>query len=320
VIDLDGLVAAVRAHPGLAAKRPLVEVARVIGGDGDDAALLPDGDGRLVLAAEAILPALVAADPRVAGAAGVVAVLNDVAASGGRPFAILDTVVAGDAETAGAVLAGLRATADLYAVPVVGGHTTIAPEAALSTFAAGRALRPLAAAHARSGDGLVLVACLEGQALAGPGGLPLFSHLRGPRRERAAADLALLADSAEAGEAWAARDVSMPGLAGSLIQLCESAGGLGCELRVDAVPVPPGLDLAAWLVTFPSYGFLLVGDPPPIVGRFAAAGLAAAAVGRLDASGVVRAVAGGKERVLWDLRAEPLAGMGAERDRRAPVT
>lgn len=282
----------------------------MVGGDGDDAALLPDGDGRLVLAAEAILPALVAAEPRVAGAAGVVAVLNDVAASGGRPLAILDTVVAADAWTAIAVLEGLRATADLYGVPVVGGHTTIAPAPSLSTFAAGRARRPLAAAHARPGDAVVLVACLEGQALAAPGGLPLFSHLRGPRREHAAADLALVAESAEAGEAWAARDVSMPGLAGSLVQLCESAGGLGCELRLDAIPAPPGLDLAAWLVTFPSYGFLLVGDPPPIVGRFAAAGLAAAAVGRLDPSGVVRAVAGGQERVLWDLGAEPLAGMG----------
>ena len=56
----------------------------------------------------------------------------------------------------------------------------------------------------------------------------------------------------------------MPGVAGSLLQLCESAGGLGCALDLDRLPVPPGLTLDRWLLTFPSYGFLLVGDPAPL--------------------------------------------------------
>src|SRR5262249_61402981 len=99
-------------------------------------------------AAEATRRARVAGGPRVGGAAGSVAVLTDVAASGGRPLAILDTVVAADAWTAIAVLEGLRATADLYGVPVVGGHTTIAPAPSLSTFAPGRAPPPHAAAPA----------------------------------------------------------------------------------------------------------------------------------------------------------------------------
>ena len=70
--------------------------------------------------------------------------------------------------------------------------------------------------------------------VAGAGGRSFFSHLRGPRRRaRAARTSTLLAEAAEAGEAWAARDVSMPGVAGSLLQLCESAGGLGCALDLD---------------------------------------------------------------------------------------
>ena len=128
--------------------------------------------------------------------------------------------------------------------------------------------------------------------LQGPEG-PFFSHLRGPRRERAAADLALPAEAAEAGEAWAARDVSMPGVAGSLLQFCESAGGLGCALDLDALPVPDGVALEDWFLAFPSYGFLLVGDPHALAARAGAAGLTCARVGTLDDCGRLRLRAGG---------------------------
>jgi selenophosphate synthetase-related protein len=309
-MNLPALARAVRQHPGLRAKRELALVAAALGGDGDDAALVPDGDGRLALAAEAIHPPFVAAQPRAAGVAGVVTVLNDLAATGARPMALLDCLVAGSRRAAEEVLAGLRVGAALYRVPVLGGHATVeegAP-AALSTFAVGRARAPLSARNARPGDAVVLVACLEGEVMLGAGS-SFFSHLRGPRRERAADDIGLLPDAAEAGEAWAARDVSMPGVAGSLLQLCESAGGLGCALDLDALPAPPGVPLERWLLTFPSYGFLVVGDAEALAARAGAAGLAAAPVGTLDATGALRLAADGREELVWDLTDEPLTGL-----------
>lgn len=311
-MNLADLAAALRAHPGLTAKRRLRAVADTLGGDGDDAAVVPDGDGFLVMGAEAIWPPFVASNPRAAGIAAVVTTLNDVAAEGGRPLAVLDTVVAGDEALARALLAGLRAGAALYGVPVVGGHTTVEPGLApsLSTVAVGRARRPLRCAAARAGDAVCLAACLEGEAVPDAAGGVFFSHLRGPRRARAAADLALVAEAAEAGEAWSGRDVSMPGLAGSLLQLLEGAGGLGCALRLDGVPVPAGLALEDWLRVFPSYGFLLVGDPDALVRRFGGAGLACAEIGRLDASGRLRLAASGEEALVWDLGAEALTGLG----------
>ncbi len=310
-MNLSLLASLVRRHPGLTDKGELGAVAATVGGDGDDAALVADGDGFLALAAEAIRPELVAAQPRVAGVAGVVTVLNDLAATGARPLALLDCLVAGDAGTTAEVLEGLRAGAALYGVPVVGGHTTVeeglAP--ALCTFGAGRARATLRAADARPGDAVTLLVCLEGELVAGPQG-DSFSHLRGPRRDRAAADLGLLPELAEAGDAWAARDVSMPGVAGSLLQFCESAGGLGCALDLDALPVPPGVPLERWLLAFPSYAFLLAGDPAAAAARAAAHGLSAARVGTLDDTGVLRLAAGGAEEPVWDLGAEPLTGLG----------
>ncbi len=96
--DLTDLARRVSTHPGLLAKRDLAHVAATVGGDGDDAALINIVDQYAgVLAAEAIRPELIAADPRVAGIAGVVTVLNDLAATGAHPMAILDTVVGSDA-------------------------------------------------------------------------------------------------------------------------------------------------------------------------------------------------------------------------------
>ncbi len=289
-------------------------MAATLGGDGDDAALIDIVDQYAgVLAAEAIRPELIAADPRVAGIAGVVTVLNDVAATGARPMALLDTVVGSDEIVRGA-LEGIAAAAGLYGVPVMGGHTTVLEGSpALSTFAVGWTGRPLRAANARPGDPVCLAACLDGELVTGADGSTFFSHLRGSRRDRAASDLALLAEAAETGEAWSARDVSMPGVAGSLLQFLESAGGLGCALDVDAIPVPPGVALEEWITTFPSYAFVVCGRPDALERRFGAAGLVCRQVGVLDDTGALRLRSGADEVVVWDLRSEPLAELGAER-------
>ena len=289
-------------------------MAATLGGDGDDAALIDIVDQYAgVLAAEAIRPELIAADPRVAGIAGVVTVLNDVAATGARPMALLDTVVGSDEIVRGA-LEGIAAAARLYTVPVMGGHTTVLEgPPALSTFAVGWTGRPLRAANARPGDPVCIAACLDGELVTGVDGSTFFSHLRGSRRDRAASDLALLAEAAETGEAWSARDVSMPGVAGSLLQFLESAGGLGCALDVDAIPVPPGVAPEEWITTFPSYAFVVCGRPDALARRFGAPGLVCRQVGVLDETGALRLRSGADEVAVWDLRSEPLAGLGAER-------
>jgi selenophosphate synthetase-related protein len=124
---LDEVVAAVRSNPSVAAKRAIGLVSDVLGGSGwvdgpgDDGAAL-DADGRTVIACgEALFPPFVRADPYGAGIAAVLTNVNDVAAMGGIPLGIVDTIV-GDEATARAALEGMRYAADLYRVPIVGGH------------------------------------------------------------------------------------------------------------------------------------------------------------------------------------------------------
>ena len=301
---IEDLIGAVRDFPGLRAKRDLAILDRLPGArDGDDAAVVPHGDEFLLLCGEAIVPFFVEADPHAAGAAAVVTNVSDVRAMGGRPLGIVDMLVSPDREHAERVLDGLAWAADLHGVEIVGGHLTIGGPASLSASCTGVARRPLRAAGARPGDVLLAAFCLDGGYASEQ---PFFSSLRERPAELLRDDGEALVEVAEQGLAHAARDVSMPGVAGSLLQMLE-LGLLGAVLDADALPRPPGLPLERWLVTFPSFGYLLAA-PPALAERatepFLRRGLTCGPCGVLDDTGVVRLAAGGAEADLWDFRRE----------------
>jgi len=305
--DLAALTATIRAAPGLAAKRDLVLVAeRLRGIDGEDAALL---DGGLVVGGEAISPQLLESDPFGAGAAAVVTNVADVRAMGGRPLALVDTLVSPDRAHAAEVLDGIAWASDLHGVPVVGGHLTIGAPAALAAFCAGRVTTPLRAAAAGPGDALLAAFCLEGRYRAAA---PFFTSLRDRSPGRLRDDGEALAEVAERGLCHAARDVSMPGVAGSLLQLLELAL-CGATLDLDRLPRPDGVALERWLVTFPSFGFVLAAPPgraEEACAVFAARGLACARCGTFDGTRTLRITAHGRFATVWDLASEPLTGLG----------
>lgn len=308
--DLDALVAAVRSAPGLLGKRDLKLVARLGADlDGDDAALVPHGDGYLVVCGEAISPPFLAADPFGAGSAAVVTNVSDVRAMGGRPLAIVDMLVSPDPEHAEAVLDGIAWASGLLGVPVVGGHLTLGHPPALSASCTGLVRRPLRASGARPGDVLLAAFAVDGRYMSET--QDFFTALRDRSPERLREDGEALVEVAEAGLCHAARDVSMPGVAGSLLQMLEGAG-CGAVLEVERVPRPPGTALERWLMTFPSFGFLLAAAPEHAAQACAAferRGLACAPCGHFDDTRVLRLAAGGVQAPAWDLAGTPLTGL-----------
>jgi len=297
-----------RAGPGLGAKADLDLVAG-LAGTGDDAALVRHHGGLLVLCAEAIHPDLVADDPFAAGAAAVNANVADVRAMGGRPLALVDTLVSPDREHAARVLEGLRWAAGLLGVAVVGGHLTLGARAALSAACTGTVRVPLHAASARPGDALLVAFSLDGRLRPGP--VPIFTSLRDRAPARLRSDGEALVEVAERGLCHAARDVSMPGLAGSLLQLLELAG-CGATLDLERVPRPAGVEPATWLLAFPSFGFVLAAQPQDAARAIAAfhrRDLACALCGTFDATRALRVAAGGETVTVWDLAGGPVTGL-----------
>jgi len=313
VTALPALADRIRRLPGVAAKADIAVVAEVFGegdwyfGPGDDGAVLPSGDGHVVVGGEAMLPAFVAADPYGAGVAAVLANVNDLAAMGARPVALLDTIV-GPRAMAREALRGMRWAGRRYDVPVVGGHLTVADgPPSLSAFGIGRADQVLSARNAESGHALVLGCCLDGAMR------PDFLFFRSfdERGERQAGDVRLLADLAASGAALAAKDVSMAGMIGSLAMLLESRR-LGVTLDLDDVPVPPGVSLPDWLSCFPCYAFLVTTTmerESACLTGFRDRGLTARRLGVLDDSGLVKLRQGDDVVTVFDLSREGVTNL-----------
>jgi selenophosphate synthetase-related protein len=111
----------------------------------------------------------------------VVANVNDLAAMGGRPLGLVDTIVGSEA-LAREILRGIRQTAERYHVPVVGGHLTISDEvSALSAFVVGSARSLLAARNAAPGQELLVAAALDGHMHADFPTSPPWTPCRGSR-------------------------------------------------------------------------------------------------------------------------------------------
>ena len=313
--DIGDLIEAVRAHPGVTAKAEIGLVREVFGegdwleGPGDDGAIVMSEGSALVVGGEAILPTFVAADPYGAGIAAVSTNLNDLAAMGAWPLALVDTVT-GPRPVVRRVLEGMRWAAGLYDVPVVGGHlTATAGPPSLSAFGLGRAGRPLSARAAAPGQSLVFAACLDGRMRDDFPFFPSFEE----RGDRLAGDVRLLAEGASAGWVAAAKDVSMAGLVGSLAMLLE-CNRLGASLDLDALPVPAGVTLRQWLTCFPCFAFLLcvpAGAERDCLRAFAGRGLAAAVTGTVDATGERRLHRAGQTGVAFDLARESVTGLAA---------
>jgi len=280
---------------------------------GDDAALLPAVPGPLLLACEGLHPQLVAEDPWFAGWSAVLVNLNDIAAMGGRPLALVNSIWSQGPEPAQALLEGMGFACAKFGLPMVGGHTNLqSPYTALSVAVLGTAPGPVLSARlARPGHICCLLANHQG---AFHRHYPFWDAATQADPGRLRAHLELLVQLAGAGVVQAAKDVSMGGIAGTAVMLAEAAG---CQLQLDldAIESPPGVALEAWLTCFPSFGYLLVIDPD------ASADLAAAVaphpelwcgpIGRFGPGPAsVGLIQAGASSLLWP-GGEALTGFGA---------
>jgi selenophosphate synthetase-related protein len=129
-------------------------------------------------------------------------------------------------------------------------------------------------------------------------------------------DLALLPEIAERGLSRAAKDISQAGLVGTAVMLAESSG-VGIDIDLDAVAPPHGVELARWLRSFPSFGFLLTAAPADvdsIYALFAARDISAAVIGRVKAGHAASVSSGALSAVIRDYAADRLMGLGIERE------
>lgn len=275
---------------------------------GDDCAAIPDSDGYLLLAAEGMLPALVESEPWFAGWCGVLVNVSDIYAMGGRPIAVVDALWSQSASAAKPIWEGMKAAAQVFNVPIVGGHTNChSAYNALSVAILGRAKRLITSFNAQPGDVILMVGDFRGRSHPKH---PFWDAATQAEPQQLRADLDLLPQLAEAGLCDAGKDISMGGILGTLLMLLETSG-CGALLDLDKVPYPDTVPLERWLICFPSYGFLLSVRPDCVAevrSRFRERGLICEAIGEIQPTHQLRLKWQSESVLFWDLSKHALTG------------
>ena len=320
--SLEALARELRGRAELDLKRDIQIAARAFGRtaqsawfpspmpilNGDDAAALPDGDGFVLFAAEGMRSEFLAADPWFCGFCSVMVNLNDIAAMGGRPWAITDVLFMGTGENE-RVLEGMCYASEVFGVPIVGGHTSRVPGASfLAVSVLGKAKRLISGHHAQAGQSLLVAVDLRGT-FRGLGSNFNAASTASPAQLRR--QLALLPELAEAGLVGAGKDISMAGVCGSLLMMLETSG-VGATLDLARLPAPPSADPFRWLNAFPSFGFVLSAEPHAareVCARFEDVGVTCAVAGEVTSHSRLELSYGRERASYWDL-SEPLTGFG----------
>ena len=279
---------------------------------GDDCAAIPDANGYLLLASEGILPTFLEAEPWFAGWCAVMVNVSDIAAMGGRAIAVVDTIWSQSTEITQPIWEGMRAAASAYNVPIVGGHTNChSPYNALSVAILGRATHLITSFNARPGDILLVAIDFQGEFYHR---FPFWNAATTADPVQLQKKLEILPYLSEAGLCDAGKDISMGGIVGTLLMLLETSN-CGAVLNLDAIAPPDNIPLEQWLLSFPSYGFLLSVRPEKVASVqacFHEQNLVCSAVGTVEEHHQLVLKWGNESAVFWDISTRSLMGFSAE--------
>ncbi len=258
---------------------------------GEDAAVIRHGDQALLLAADGIWSRLMEADPYWAGYCAVLVNIHDIAAMGGRPLAMVDVFSIADRAICDQVLAGMREASLQFGVPIVGGHLhPDTPYSVIDVAILGAArLDAVIYSHTAS-EGDLVIAAVDLDGRVHPSCIANWDSVTMKPPEVVRAQIACLQGLAEAGLVTAGKDISNPGLIGSLGMLLE-VSGCGAVVAVERIPAPDleahGITLDLWLRMYPGMGFVLTVRPEAaaeVCRRFETVGMTAAEIGTVDGS------------------------------------
>ena len=230
---------------------------KIIADFGEDAAVIDDGDDVLLFAADGIWSKLMEADPEWSGYCSVLVNVHDIAAMGGWPIAMVDVLSVSSPRIAEAVLRGMKKGIEKFNVPIIGGHLhPDTPYSALDVAILGKARKDsvILSSTARPGDAIVAAADLDGAPH--PKFAINFDSTSFKEGETLARQLGSMRELGERHLVTAGKDISNPGLLGTLGMLLETSG-VGAVVDLDFIPVPAGLQLSDWLKMYPGMGFVV---------------------------------------------------------------
>lgn len=319
-MNLESVAAELRGFAGITRKKQIGDLMqyfpinsdRIIASFGEDAAVIDDGDEVMLLAADGIWSKLMEADPEWAGYCAVLVNVHDIAAMGGWPVAMVDVLSVNSQEIADAVLRGMRKGIEKFNVPIIGGHLhPDTPYSALDVAILGKARKDAVILSSTAKPGEVVIAAADMDGKAHPSFKINFDSTSFKDRRTLLTQLGAMQELGEAGLVKAGKDISNPGMLGTLGMLLETSKA-GAVVDLDSIPIPEGLDLLSWLKMYPGMGFVVTTRPEnadKVLKIFQRRGLTPAVIGKVVEERKLTIDSGNQQTVLFDLAKECVTGI-----------
>jgi hypothetical protein len=300
----------VKNFKGITRKSALGKLLPILGEDiYDDAGVLELGETKIVVSTDGIVEDLVRDDPWLAGFYSVVVNVNDVVAKGARPLGYTSVLSSSSNETRLKVVQGIKHGIEKYRLKFLKGHTH--PDTsfdAIDASVVGTAKNVLSSATAKVGDHFIVAIDLNGK-FGVKGWVRAFDSVLTKSSKEVLARLEAIIQIADEKLANACRDISGPGIIGTIAMLCESSR-VGCKIDLSTIPKPSSLDLQEWLITYPSTGFVLsTGQTERCAQVLQEHGLTANSVGRVIKEKVIQVSYQGQNETFMKLDEESIFGL-----------
>lgn len=323
-ISLKELVKSLNEFEGISRKNEIGHVTKAlndsyyVGGKtllafGDDASAIDIDDGKVVLmAADGIWGKLMDADPYWAGYCAVLVNVNDIAAMGAKPIAMVNVLSINDKDIFDDVLRGINDGCKKFNVPMVGGHLhPDSPYNSLDVSIIGIANKDaiITSSDANVGDNILVAIDLDGRQH------PKFdlnwdttTH-KSPELVRS--QIIAMETLGKRKLVTAGKDISNPGILGTLGMLIE-ASKCGAEIFIDKIPKAPDIPIDTWLKLYPGSGFVLtakdecVEECISILEEFK---LITSVVGKIKEGNKLYLINKKEKELLFDNSSKPIIGL-----------
>ena len=267
-MDFKNLVKCIQEFEGVSRKSSIDNVISLlneaynVSGDvvieiGDDASAIDIGNNQVILvAADGIWSQIMNANPYWAGYCAVLVNVNDIAAMGGKPLAMVNIMSISNDEIYEELLNGIKDGCLKFGVPMVGGHLHPDGECdSLGVAIVGIAQKDkiITSFGAEVGDKVIVAIDLDGKPH------QMFKLNWDTTYDK---DAKLVQDQINAIQYLAendyiksGKDISNPGILGTLEMLLETSNK-GAIVNLEDIPKNANVDWADWLRSYPGSGFV----------------------------------------------------------------
>jgi putative methanogenesis marker protein 2 len=296
-MQLAKIVKEIREFEGVTRKKPIADLINIfqtvrseysnaVVDFGDDAAVIDTGgDEYILFAADGIWGRLVNASPWWAGYTSVLVNVNDIAAMGGKPVAMVNVLSSDDKNACKEIIRGIRDGIAKFGVPMVGGHLhPDTPYTSLSVAIIGTVKKGCEIRSSTANVGDCIIAAYDMDGKVGPNSPYSFDSTTMKEPEKVRARYRVMQELGEKKLVTAGKDISNPGLIGTLGMLLETSRK-GARVELEKIPSPENVDFIQWLKIHPATGFIVTTLPEnesKVIRLFKNAGYTAANTGVIE--------------------------------------